>query len=110
AYWEPHNIKRVLTRGIELSARAELPAYEAKGFGLGLNTNYTYTRATNLDAITPFDQSKGKQLIYVPEHMASAILHIEYRRFYLRAVNTYTGQVFIATDNSATLNGYYLLD
>jgi vitamin B12 transporter len=106
-YWEPLNVKRVLSRGIELYA-AE--AYSFRGFTIHLIGTYTYTRATNLDAITPFDQSKGKQLIYVPLHLLKAHVRLEYKRFYLRPVVTYTHEVFITTDNSQALKGYALLD
>jgi vitamin B12 transporter len=111
SYWEPQNVKRVLTRGIELSATAQGPFTSiSSAFNLALNLNYTYTRATSLDALSPGDQSKNKQLIYVPLHMANLGVHVEYKKFYLRAINTFTDAVFITTDNSQKLKGYYLLD
>lgn len=110
-YWAPHNVKRVLTRGLEVSARADkILSKQVKGFNMAFNINYTYTRATNLDAISPADHSMGKQLIYVPLHVANIGLHVEYRKFYVRLLNSYTDAVFITTDNSQTLNGYYNLD
>jgi len=109
-YWEPQNVKRVLINGLELSARLEGPFRFNREFNLALNMNYTYTRAQNLDALSSFDQSKGKQLIYVPVHLANALLHLEFKKYYLRISNTYTDAVFIATDNSQKLKGYYLLD
>ncbi len=111
SYWAPRNVKRVLTRGVEISARADrILNGRVRGFNMAFNVNYTYTRATNLDAISPADQSRGKQLIYVPLHVANIGLHIEYHKFYLRALNSYTDAVFITTDNSQTLKGYYNLD
>lgn len=106
-YWQPLNVKRVLSRGAQLTITSN---YFDKDFGFEGRVNYTYTRATNLDAISPNDQSKGKQLIYVPLHVASANLRFEYKKFFLRTVNTYTDAVFITTDNSQSLAGYYLLD
>lgn len=111
SYWEPRNVKRVLTRGAEISVKAErLFSNRVKGFNLAFNLNYTYTRATNLDAISPADQSGGKQLIYVPLHVANLGVYIEYKKVYLRVINSYTDAVFITTDNSQKLKGYYLMD
>ncbi len=107
-YWESQNVKRVLTRGAEIYASVQ--TLSNHDFSFRLSGNYSYTRATNLDALSPFDQSKGKQLIYVPLHLANASIHFEYKRFYLNAINTFTDAVFIATDNSQNLKGYYLLD
>jgi vitamin B12 transporter len=107
-YWEPQNAKRVFTRGAEIYASVQTPSN--RDFGFRLSGNYVYTRATSLDALSPFDQSKGKQLIYVPLHLVNASVHFEYKHFYLNAINTFTDAVFIATDNSQNLKGYYLLD
>lgn len=106
-YWEPLNVKRVLTRGFELNMQT---GWMISQFHIRSSVSYTYTRATNLDAVTPFDQSKGKQLIYVPLHLLKAHVRLEYKRFYLRPVLTYTHEVFITTDNSQALKGYVLLD
>ncbi len=111
SYWEPRNVKRVLTRGVEVSATLNGPFRGITNkFDMSLNVNYTYTRATNLDAISPADQSAGKQLIYVPQHLANLGIYLEYRSVYVRAVNNYTGAVFITTDNTQTLKAYYQLD
>ncbi len=107
-YWEPQNVKRVLTRGAEIYASFQTPSN--RDFIFRLSCNYAYTRATNLDALSPFDQSKNKQLIYVPLHLTNASVHFEYKRFYLNAINTFTDAVFITTDNTQNLKGYYLLD
>lgn len=107
SYWEPQNVKRVLSRGVEVSSYVFLYKND---FLFRAQLNYTYTRATNLDGTNPFDQSKGKQLIYVPYHVANGILRFEYKRYFLRLVNNYTASVFISTDNSQALKGYYLLN
>ncbi len=108
--WMPQNIKRVLSRGAEVSLRLEGPFGFNRNFNFALQMNYTYTRATNLVAISVADQSKGKQLIYVPLHIANTLLHLEYKKFYLRATNIYSDVVFTSTDNRDILMGYYLLD
>ena len=108
SYWQPMNVKRVLTRGIEASIKAEgTLTYKLTGYA---SLNYAYTRATNLDAITPGDQSQGKQLIYVPLHAANLVLHLDYKDFYIRAINNLNDAVYITTDNRDKLKPWYLLD
>lgn len=107
-YWEPGNVKRVFTRGIELSISSHTD-YNRK-FMLSAYTGYTYTRATNLDPLSPYDQSLNKQLIYVPLHQARAIVTFYTYGFYVKVANSYTGAVYITTDNTQQLKGYYLLD
>ncbi|MFN8323190.1 MAG: TonB-dependent receptor plug domain-containing protein [Chitinophagales bacterium] len=110
-YWEPRNVKRVLTRGVEISARVEGPYHHTSpDFNFAFSLNYTFTRATNLDALSSADQSKGKQLIYVPLHVGVAGMHIAYKKFYVRASGTFTDAVFITTDNTQKLKAYALLD
>ncbi len=80
--WMAENFRRVFSRGIEanihVSNADEMRPYK---FTVHFTASYTYTKATNLDAFTPSDQSKGMQLIYVPYHNAMAGLQLEYRRF-----------------------------
>ncbi|HLP19048.1 MAG TPA: TonB-dependent receptor, partial [Chitinophagales bacterium] len=108
SYWEPRNVKRVFTRGVELQAWACTQSIGR--FSAMFVVNYTYTRATNLDPLSPYDLSLNKQLIYVPLHQVKGSAQFYYRRFYLKAINTFTDAVFITTDNSQALKGYYLLD
>jgi len=108
SHWEPNNVKRVLSRGLEVSVQANV--FSRSNFSLLAYTNYTYTRATSLDAVSVFDLSKGKQLIYVPLHLLKAGFKVQWKQLYLRPVFTYTSDVFITTDNSQGLPGYYLLD
>lgn len=110
--WMPVNFKRVFSRGFEAALHVsnatenDLP----KKFVVHVNTSYTYTKATNLDAASEFDLSKGAQLIYVPLHNVVGGLQLQYYRFYLRSINTYTGSVYISTDNSRYLAGYFVSD
>lgn len=107
--WSPQNIRKVFSRGVETSllltnAKNENP----KQFQVHGSVAYTFTQTTNLEGQSAFDESKGKQLIYVPMHNAVASVQLSYRRFYLRSIHRYVGQVFIATDNSDFLPAYYL--
>ncbi len=107
--WEAENFRRVFSRGVEgaihlTNVRDDNP----RKLSIHFNASYTYTKASNLDAFSSTDLSQGKQLIYVPYHNFTMGLQLGYRRFYIRSVNTYTGPVFTSTDNSQSLNGYFI--
>jgi iron complex outermembrane receptor protein len=106
--WDAENFRRVFSRGLEASLHlSNADETRPDKFAVHFSASYTYTRATNLDAFSATDASKGMQMIYVPYHNAMAGLQFEYRRFYIRSVNNYTGMVYTATDNSQSLNGYF---
>lgn len=108
ANWDAENFRRVFSRGLEASLHLTNADETRPGkFAVHFTASYTYTKATNLDAFSSADASKGMQLIYVPCHNAVAGLQIEYKRFYIRSVNNYTGLVYITTDNSQSLPGYF---
>ena len=108
ANWQAENFRRVFSRGLEASVHiSNADETRPDKFTIHFTASYTYTQATNLDAFAIGDASKGMQLIYVPYHNAVAGLQLEYKRFYLRSVNNYTGEVFTSTDNSQSLNGYF---
>lgn len=110
-YWSPVNVKRVFSRGIEANVHFTSNSTIDKNKPVfSGNVSYSYTKTTNLAAITGNDESKGKQLIYVPEHNITAALQLSWQRFYLRATNILTGARYITTDNSDYLPAYYNLD
>lgn len=109
--WSAMNFKRVFSRGIEAtvhvtSSENNLP----DKFVVHFNASYTFTKTTNLDASAALDQSKGKQLIYVPLHSATAALQLQYKRFYMRAVSNVVSKLYTSTDNSQWLKGFVLCD
>ncbi|MCW3127089.1 MAG: hypothetical protein JWO03_2747 [Bacteroidetes bacterium] len=107
--WMPDNVKRVLSRGATVDVRLQSKKdVTDRGFIAAGYISYSYTRTTSLDAVSINDNSKGKQLIYVPLHRATASVELRYRHFYIRSMHSYTGARFTSTDNSQSLNGYYL--
>ncbi|MCX6199883.1 MAG: TonB-dependent receptor plug domain-containing protein [Bacteroidetes bacterium] len=108
--WMPVNYKRVLSRGFEASLHATNDKHNPKRFAIHFNASYTFTKTTNLDAANEFDQSAGMQLIYVPLHRVVAGVQLQYRKFYLRSVNSFVSRVFTSTDNVQFLKGYFLTD
>jgi iron complex outermembrane receptor protein len=107
--WQAENFRRVFSRGLEATIHLSNGMGDnPRRFGIHFNASYTYTKATNLDGLSATDLSKGKQLIYTPYHNLSFGLQLQYQRFYLRSVNTFTGAVYTSTDNSQTLQGYFI--
>ena len=106
--WSAENFRRVFSRGIEASLHlTNADETRPDKFAIHFTASYTYTKTTNLDAFATYDQSKGMQLIYVPYHNAVAGLQLEYKRFYLRSINNYTGLVYTSTDNTQSLPGFF---
>ena len=106
--WQAQNFRQVFSRGAEASLHlSNADGTRPDKFTVHFTASYTYTKATNLDAFAAYDASKGEQMIYVPYHNVVAGIQFEYRRFYLRSVNNYTGLIYTSTDNSQSLPGYF---
>ncbi|MDT8400303.1 MAG: TonB-dependent receptor [Bacteroidales bacterium] len=80
-YWEPFNIKRVLSTGLEINASSAgkigIIAYNISG-------SYACTSSLNYDKSRTWgDESYGKQLAYVPLHSGNLMIKLSYRGFSL---------------------------
>jgi iron complex outermembrane receptor protein len=80
-YWEPRNIQRVLSKGIEstvqLLGNVSKLKYKFSG-------SYAYTSAVNYgDSQIWSDASSGKQLVYIPEHSGNALVNLSLGTFFL---------------------------
>jgi iron complex outermembrane receptor protein len=107
--WTAQNVKRVASRGINVSLKAQNKAsLKDKGFVVVLYAGYSYTNTISLDAVSTDDDSKDKQLIYVPLHNFNASLQLQYRHYYIRTIHSFTGVRYTTTDDSEFLPGYYL--
>ena len=107
--WTAQNVKRVVSRGVNISLKAQnKESLSDKGLVVALYAGYSYTNTISLDAASADDDSKNKQLIYVPLHNFSASLQLQYRRFYVRTIHSFTGIRYTTTDDSQFLPGYYL--
>ena len=91
------NINEANNYGIEFSVQG------GKRFNehlLSWNLAYDFTRAV--------DEELDTQLIYVPEHRANAIFQYGWRTWTAQYQVQYTGEVFITTSNSQSLDDYAL--
>lgn len=107
-YWTAENVKEVFARGTEMNIQL---GYQAGGFKTVLRGNYGFTRTTNQNPKQDGDQSKGKQLIYIPVHKANLMLDAGWKGYYLYYTWGYTGERFTTSSNETTrhmLPGYDL--
>lgn len=96
--WMPQNIKKVWSRGVEsqLSRSAKLGSVRSK-----VISQYSFTKSTNEDIYQNGNpKEKGKQLLLTPKHEGSATVEVEWQKYILRVINSYTGKQFNDSDNS----------
>jgi len=97
-YWEPLNIKRVLSKGVEASIKL---SGQIGKFSYRTLFNYAYTSSINYGDIKTWgDESYGKQLVYVPLHSGNALLNIEYKGLFITYQYNYYGERFSTTSNN----------
>jgi len=99
-YWEPMNIKRVLSQGIEATIDLN---WKIGKVGIRVLGNYAYTSAKNYgDVLTWGDESYGKQLVYIPLHSGNAMLQLAYRGFHITYQNNSYSERFTTSSNDVT--------
>jgi len=88
-YWEPRNIKSVLSRGLEYSIHLQGFISE---FNYEIAANYSYTSAVNQgDPMIWSDESYGKQLVYIPLHSGNMMLRLGWSNvFFTYQYNAYS--------------------
>ncbi len=98
-FWQPQNVKQASNKGLELSLEN---SWTYGRHRTGLQVFYDLTRAE--------DDDSGNQLIYVPEHRASARVDHQWKRWQFQYYLQYTGEVYITTSNTQVLDDYWLSD
>jgi iron complex outermembrane receptor protein len=99
-YWEPRNIKRVLSRGIEfnITLNGKLGPIQYKTLA-----GYTFTPSTNYgNPMVWGDNSYGKQLVYVPLRSNNFMANIAYKKFYLIYQFNHYSERFTTSSNDFT--------
>jgi outer membrane cobalamin receptor len=88
-YWEPRNIRSVLSKGLEYSI--QLQGYLSE-FNYRLSATYGYTSAVNQgDPLIWSDESYGKQLVYIPLHSGNMMTHLGWGNlFFIYQFNAYS--------------------
>jgi outer membrane cobalamin receptor len=101
SFWVADNIGRVNSSGFETSLAVK---YLNNNLSVDLNAGYSYTRAIEINNIA--SETKGKQLIYIPENQANSSLHIIYKKIYAIWLTNLKGRTYTTADNSGYLKGY----
>lgn len=115
-YWQAQNVQEVFARGglVEFFFwnRNVQPVEGSYGnkFWWELRANYSHTRSEAIPAGQGILGGEGKQLIYVPRHTAQARLHMQWHRWQAHINPSYTGIRYITSDESQSLEGFFLLD
>lgn len=80
-YWEPCNIRSVLSKGLEYSIQLLGSISE---FNYRISGTYGYTSAVNQgDPLIWSDESYGKQLVYIPLHSGNFLVHLGWNNLFL---------------------------
>ncbi len=106
-FWRPNNLKAVETMGAEFFVEVKQPKGKLKKH---LSATYSYTSSKNYKKQHEFDESRGKQLIYIPEHKGNISLNLEFMGSAFTINYQMLGIRFISSDNEDLLPSYSLLD
>ncbi|MFA7136132.1 MAG: TonB-dependent receptor, partial [Bacteroidales bacterium] len=118
-YWSATNLKEVFVRGAEFNISASHECLGAlDGLKVKTRANWAITHTTNqkpMDSSSKSanttDNSKGKQLIYIPVHKGNLFLSLNYSGYSLNWHSAYTGERFTTSSNEKTrhsLPSYWL--
>jgi len=71
--------------------------------------NYSFTKSTNEKSYQVLgEETLGKQLIYIPEHIANMHAKISFKNFYLTYTHLFVGLRYTTSDNTLLLPFYHL--
>tara|TARA_R110002072_G_scaffold223584_1_gene380546 strand:+ start:923 stop:2812 length:1890 start_codon:yes stop_codon:yes gene_type:complete len=106
-FWRPVNLEAVKTRGLE--GELSVKQNDAK-LKKTLTLNYTYTNSINQNRIHEFDESNGKQLIYIPENQFNFQLDLAYKDWRLMSSCNFVGHRYTSSDNERFVPAYTTTD
>ena len=109
-YWTAENIASVFSRGLEAMFNS---AVTGKNYKIQLNANYSLTFTTNQHTVSMVDQSRGKQLVYIPRHVMNTHAYFDFKGYYLNYSLILTGKRYTQSSNEEShfetvLNPYAL--
>ncbi len=109
-YWEAGNVKDVLSRGFEYQFNG---SFQWRKVYIRSGGNYAFTATSNLNAVRSADESRGKQLVYIPKHKGGFYVSTTWQKFTIKYDFTGTGKRFTKSSNQESpfeqvLNPYFL--
>ena len=97
-FWEPFNLKNVKVTGFEFKTKLKGKLFTDLQYRL--TGNYAFTESINHgDGVTLGDQSKGKQLPFIPKYSANFLLNMEYQDWFINYNLTYYSERFTTSSN-----------
>jgi len=99
-YWEPDNIKRVVSQGVEfyLSVKGSFGR-----FNYLMSGNYAFTNSLNYgDPLVWGDESYGKQLPYIPRHSGNFLAKLSFMKFFINWQHNSYSERFTTSSNDVT--------
>lgn len=101
--WSADNIQNVNTTGIESSLSV---GYKRNNLTTDLKAGYSFTKAVEETTDESTNQTRGNQLMYIPENQLNISLRFGYGNFHTTFLSDFTGKRYITVDNSKYLPGY----
>lgn len=101
--WSADNIQNVNTTGVESSFSV---GYKLNNLTTDFKAGYSFTKAIEVTSDESTYQTKGNQLMYIPENQLNISLRFGYGNFYSTFLSNMTGKRYITVDNSRYLPGY----
>ncbi len=105
SYWEAENLRQVDATGGEYDFRGALKWQQ---WNFRLAGNYAFTRTINRTSTGLADRSEGKQLIYIPRHIANLHCGISHSGWELLSGLKFTGRRYTQSSNDESLFEYIL--
>ena len=102
----PVNLQSVFIRGVELKTLLTYSVWKGR---LAINTNIHYVKST-YNPSDEQDATFGKQLIYTPEITANLTVTYSTDKFGIYLNEQFVGENYVTSDNSNSLESYYLTE
>jgi len=100
-YWEPFNVKKVTSYGLEFNANLN---YKVGKWKFGIHGNCALTKSINYGEKKNWgDDSYGKQLPFIPVHSGNILLSLGYKTFYARYQFSAYGERFLMSSNKSDM-------
>jgi len=100
--WQPENIGKVNSSAIDFTNNFN---FEISTFKVNTVQSYSYCLST--DKTDENSLSYNKQLIYVPNHNASATIKIEKNKKFINLESHYTGKRYTRLDNKSYMPSHF---
>lgn len=99
-YWEPRNVKNVISKGIELKLSLKK---KIGNFNLFVDSNWAQTQSLNYDKTDIWgDESYGKQLVYIPEYSSGLMCKINWKNFFTTYKVNHYSKRYTSSSNDLT--------